>query len=298
MSLRSRTAGALALLAPLACDGRGESGPLQSPPAASAEPAAPAESPAPTTVPRGWWRGAGVCLELFANGDFEISVFGSDPKVLVFGGARLTPAGPDAFAVELTAAKIWKGRFTSPCRRHSELGDWAESQDVLGVRFTPGGVSSLTLRRAGEDALELCGERCETLRRETPILGARWRRAGLANPSHPTSPWAPGDLLELDLGEGSSHVWTGGEGAQPATAYGDAVVTSLGDDRFRVDFTPRFFADIPPGATPTLFDTPLPAGQTRTLSARRLPDQKLEACDGAHCATLERQFDAYEYRVK
>ncbi|MBA3546985.1 MAG: hypothetical protein H0T76_10920 [Nannocystis sp.] len=309
MSLRL---GPLALLAALlACDGRGEVGkPVNSPsgpPDASAGPVvvgAPVaavdpvdEAPEGTEFPLGWWRGDDVCLELFANGDFEISVQGSGPKVLIFGGARLTATGPDAFALELTVAKIWKGRYVSACRKHHETGEWSEAQEALGVTFTPGNKATLKLRRAGDGAVELCGERCATLRRETPALRGRWRRAGLDDLSQPEPPWAADDLLELKIGS-SSHVWSGGEGTQRATTYGAGIAVASGDDRFVVTFTPGSFADVPAGATPTLFGAPLTLMKPRTLNVRRLAGMKLEACDGARCGLLERQFDAFDYEVK
>ena len=35
--------------------------------------------------PLGWWRSSSVCLELLDNGDFELSMRGRGPKVLVMG---------------------------------------------------------------------------------------------------------------------------------------------------------------------------------------------------------------------
>lgn len=301
MSLRP---GSLALLVLLACDGRGEAGkPVNSPPSAEpvvvVEPVEPVEpAPKASELPLGWWRGDNVCLELFANGDFEISVQGSGPKVLIFGGAQVTATGPDAFSLELTVAKIWKGRYVSACRKHHETGKWTDAQEALGVTFTPGNKATLKLRRAGDGAVELCGERCETLRRELPALRGRWRRAGLDNLSQPDPPWAPDDLLELELVGDGSHVWAGGEGTQRATAYGAGAVVSSGDDRFVVTFTPSFFADVPAGTIPTLFGAPLTPKKSRILTVRRLAGMKLEACDGARCGVLERQFDAHDYDVK
>lgn len=262
------------------------------------EATAVAVEPVPAGPPIGWWRGDRICLELFANGDFELSISGDGPKVLVFGGARLSAAGGDAFEVELTVAKIWKGRWVSSCRKHNELGGWIDAQEALGVAFAPGAAASLKLRRVGGDAIELCGERCETLRRDTPALTGVWRRAGLEGLRIEEMTWAPGELLELKLAGSSSHVWSGVAAARWVTARGQADARWLADDRFVVTFTPTLLVDVPPGLAPTLFGAPLTVEQPRSLTVRRLAGERVEACDGALCSVLERQFDGYNYEVK
>jgi hypothetical protein len=302
-----RRAGVALLVVLSGCDGaavvRSPAAPAQvvKPEAAVAvEPEAPAVAvePVPAGPPIGWWRGDRTCLELFANGDFELSISGDGPKVLVFGGAQLSAAGGDAFVVELTVAKIWKGRWVSSCRKHNELGGWIDAQEALGVAFVPGAATSLKLRRVGGDAIELCGERCETLRRDTPALTGRWRRAGLEGLPIEEMTWAPGELLELELAGSSSHVWSGVAAARWVTARGPADARWLADDRFVVTFTPTRLVDVPPGLAPTLFGAPLTVEQPRSLTVRRLAGERVEACDGALCSVLERQFDGYNTEVK
>lgn len=42
-----------------------------------------------TTPLVGWWRSDALCLELFANGDFELSIMGAEPKIQVLGSASV-----------------------------------------------------------------------------------------------------------------------------------------------------------------------------------------------------------------
>jgi hypothetical protein len=78
--------------------------------------------------------------------------------------------------------------------------------------------------------------------------------------------------------------------------YGDFVTKPLGSDRFLVSFTRDTRADFGDAGDLPLFGQPLAPGATREWTARRLAGQKLEVCEGASgCATLERQFDSYEY---
>ena len=90
----------------------------------------------------GWWRSGDVCLELFANGDFELSDIDDEPKVMVMGQASVTAEGPGRYSLQLTTARIWKGRYVSSCRKHHELGDFVASREMLGVGFTPGAAST------------------------------------------------------------------------------------------------------------------------------------------------------------
>lgn len=281
------------------CSGAGER--LEDPARALA-PAEPAEPPrpppaTPSEALAGWWRSDRLCLELFVNGDFELSLPAQVPKVQVMGAATIIPEGPDAFVLGLTVARIWRARYTSPCARVHELGRWAESEQALGVTFTPGASAKLKLRRTAEAQLELCGETCATLTRETPVLTGRWRRAGIQFPDRPEAPWSPGDLLELEFG-GYGHVWAGHADARWGTAYGEAQARFAGPDRFTVEFTAANYADLPEGVIPSVFGESLGVASRRTWSARRLAGERLEVCGAQdRCATLERQFDAYHHEL-
>lgn len=258
-----------------------------------AEPARPAPGEPASLI--GWWRGDEACIELFDNGDFELSLLRREPKVMVMGAATIAAAG-EGFELRLATARIWKGRFTGPCRKVHETGDFIESQDVLGTPFTPGTTSTLKLRHTGDAQVELCGERCATLTRETPHLGARWRREKLTFPDRPEEPFSTGDLLELKLADDGAHLWAGLAGSKFGTVYGKTAVEYVAPDRFKVTFTAERFADIPEGTTPRALGLEFSAGDVRTLQVRRLAGERLEVCASTgRCATLGRQFDAYHH---
>lgn len=243
--------------------------------------AARAEPPAAASL-TGWWRSDGLCLELFANGDFELSVMEPGPKVLVMGTAAQVATAADAFDLRMTVARIWHARFTGPCRRTHELGEWAEEQEALGVRFAPGGSATLKLARK-DGALEVCGASCARLEPAAPVLGGRWRLAGLENASRPTVTFAAGDLVELAIRSdgGSAHLWTAKDATSWDVVDGSATAVPSGPDRFRVMLTPR------------------DDGAAVALEARRLPGERLEVCARAdRCATLERLFDAYDHDLR
>lgn len=243
----------------------------------------------------GRWTSDALCLQLFDNGDFELSLIGEAPKVMAMGRATLTATGPKSAAVELAVERIWKARFVGPCRRSHEPGHWAESESALGRALTPGKSTELRITRTSDDAIEVCGEACVTLKRDVPQLVARWRIEGLSDPAAPSATWDRGDLLEIRFDGASSHVWTGEEGTAHAMAYGSTTITSTGADTFDVTFTPR---DVDASASLRLWGAPLRSGEPRSLSARRLPRERLEVCAAADdCATLERQFDAYHYEL-
>lgn len=267
-------------------------------PAAPSLPVAVAP-PADPAALIGWWRSGDVCLELFANGDFELSDIGDLPKVMVMGTASVTAGDAGSFTLQLTTARIWKGRYVSACRKHHETGDFIESRDMLGVVFAPGRSSTLRLRRVSDTQVELCGERCATLTRDTPTLVARWRRAQLVYPDQPERKWQAGDLLELDLDRNLGHVWAGAADGKFATVYARVTIEHTGPDRFTVTLQPQApgpgdVVDPPPSA----LGLPLAAGVKQALQVRRLAGERIEVCAAAdRCATLERQFDAYHYEL-
>lgn len=244
-----------------------------------------------TARPFGWWRSDTVCLELFANGDFELSVRGMGPKVLVLGSATVAAADEAGQPIELTTQRIWHARFTGPCREVHELGTWVESEDVLGRTFAPGSTTSMRVRSKGDDQLELCGVECATLTRATPSIGGRWRRpAGDDGAS-----LGAGDLLELRIDGASGHLEVGVDQERRSTVQGTVVVTSRGEDAFDLNFRPS----APPDPPVALLGEPLAAGSARSFRLRRLPDQRLELCgDGGRCVALERDFDPYDHDLR
>ncbi len=265
-----------------------------------ATPAAPPAAAKPKAVPpTGWFRSDSLCLELFANGDFELAVMGSGPKVLVIGGAKLAEAGDGAFTAELAVQRIWRARYTGPCRRTHQTGDFIDEKQALGITFAKGATAELRLARKDDDHVELCAQQCATLERDTPALGSRWRVAGLENPSAPTSAFTAGELLEIAIEPDgySAHVWAAKDAKSWNDPYGAMTVEFRGDDRFAIEFTPGDSGDIAGGAR--VLGEPLVRGVPVTFAARRLPNERLEVCTTPdHCATLDRAFDAYDHDIR
>lgn len=245
--------------------------------------AATTDAPAATTTDAaaawsgvGWWRSDALCFELFANGDFELSLMSDTPKVQVLGTAKLIPRDAEHLAVKLVVTRIWRARYVSPCRRTAELGRWINSQNALGVAFKRSAGAELTLKRVDDTHIELCGQTCATLKRATPVLAGRWRGAGYDYPDHPAKPWAVGELLELSLDDASTHIWIGQTAGAIDTVDGHVKIRFIDADRFAV--------------------TLIAADIAHAFTATRLAGERLNVC-GANkrCATLERQFDSYEY---
>lgn len=273
-------------------------GGLSTPPVeATGESAAPARPEDPTALV-GWWRGPQTCLEIFNNGDFELTDNG-EPKVMVMGKASVT-AGDGGFALALATERVWRARFTGPCRKVHETGDFKQEHAVLGVTFKPGESGALKLRRTGADTVELCGDRCEPLKRDTPALGARWRRDKLEYPDRPEVGWAAGELLELDIDDTLGHVWVGRAGGKFGTMYAKTVVRYVEPDAFVVALTPERYhvdADILK-ETPSALGVAFAVGGTQELRVRRLAGERIEVCGAERqCATLVRQFDAYDHDI-
>lgn len=229
------------------------------------------------TGPLGWWRSDSVCLELFENGDFELSSRGQGPKVLVMGRVEVVESAGNEQTLRLAVKRIWQTRWSTPCRRRHEFGKWANEENILGHRFSPDEVVSITVERLGDDVLRLCVESCVELERDTPLLGGRWSRPKSSN----------AELVELALYEtGQRLVLENGSKVHKLRVQGEAKFVGL--DVFEITLIPmRSDLDI------RLFDTPVPDGQPRRLGARRLAGQRLEVCDEAgQCGILERQFDS------
>jgi hypothetical protein len=232
----------------------------------------------------GWWRSEDICFELFANGDAELSIMkhvgGRGGKVQVIGPATVTrTAGADT-VFSYKVDRIWKARFTGPCRRTHESGHWEKTAEGLGATFTPGTATELTLHRTGEDRAELCAATCVELRRETPRLPGRWRAAGFDNPSKPEIAWKPGDLLELSTHESTKHAWFGAAGAAfDRVDTPDLTARYTEPDTFAISFTS--------------------AGTKVEGTAKRLAGERLEVCLGGRpCVILERQYESDHHDIE
>jgi hypothetical protein len=234
-------------------------------------------SAAPSLV--GWWRSEALCLELFANGDFALSIMSSEPKIQVLGSASIAA---DGSAVTLNVKRIWRARYVSRCRKTHETGHWIDEIDALGITFATKGSVKIALRRSGDDQLEVCAKECATLKRDKPVLLGRWRRTGCEYPDRPARTWAMGEVVELNIDETDymCHVWVGNGPRTYDEIRGVGKARYLDPDRFAVTLTS---AD---------------DKSSREYTARRLTGERLEVCDKArHCSTLERQFDPYHYTL-
>lgn len=236
------------------------------------------------TGPLGWWRSDDLCFELFANGDFQLSLMTTSlgPKVQVLGSATVVTQKGNDVTFSLAVKRIWKARFTGHCRRIHHLGDWTDEVDGLGTTFKKDSTVTVRLQRSDDDHANLCAATCAALHRETPTLAGRWRRTGWETPFKPTGDWKAGDLVELRLDKRSSHLWFAAaapakNGGMVDDIGGDATARNVAPDRFTITFTP-------------------PSGSASELTAERVPGEQLRVCVARdRCTTLDRQFDAYSH---
>ena len=304
---------AVLMVAAQACDSKPPQGERKArqPAVATAKVPKPTTPPAPSNQPVGRWRGERTCLELFANGDAEISLHGNQPKVLVMGRAETSEQTEGGFRVAVSNVKIWKGRFLGPCRKVHETGAFTDHIDVLGTPVAIDKAASFTMKKLADGAWELCGERCERLVPDEPLLGARWRRAD-PRAREPGSQyarssdmidslgesWQVGALLDLKLNESSPHIWIGGPGKEPIRVAATISVRFEQSDRFLVEATPTEVPAADALPSPSLLGLPVQVGVALTLRAQRLANQELEVCGAAtQCQILQRQFDSYSYEL-
>lgn len=244
----------------------------------------------------GWWRGVDTCIEIFNNGDFEL-IDNGRPKVMLMGKVRAT-AKDGGFSLELATERIWSGRYMSNCRKVHRSGAFKETHGVLGVPFKIGETRTLQLRRTGEATVELCGTVCEALKRETPHLGARWRRESPDSLGHPDSKWEVGELLELDIEEASGHLWIGRAEHKFGRLMAKIVARHVGPDQFVVTVTPERY-DLEASTiaeSPSALGLTFAVGGTQELAVRRLAGERVEICGPAEpCVTMTRQFDSHAY---
>lgn len=280
-------------------------------PGISAEPVAPAPpAVVPLNIEGRRWRGPKTCLELFDNGDAEISVHsGKHPKTLVMGRATVDSASPEEFSVSLSATRIWKGRHSRPCRKVHELGRFAEKVTVLGTHVAGDQDATFTMKKVADDAWEMCGATCEILKPDAPLLGAHWRRPNAddtkyrspyAGGDHHATPmdngWAPGELLELKLIENRQHLWFGGSDRTVVEVAATMQVRPTTSDLFQIEVTAAESSSLGEGAVLGLIVVPK---ETVTLHARRLANQQLEVCGKPkHCQVLDRVFDSFSYSLR
>lgn len=228
--------------------------------------ARPIEEARPTTPARGpgvgRWRSDEVCLELFANGDFELAVLGEGPKHLAMGRVE---AGRDTLA--LHTSRIWRSRWIARCRRDHRAGGWSEGVEALGRTVAPGTTTSLSWTARG-DSLELCAERCVVLTREARGFTGIWRA--------PDSDVGDEPLRALDVElVGDRHVVTVDRGTERARTS-ECTLHERGGDRFELACEPRADGEV-----------------ARTMIVTRLPEQRARVCVERRCRELARVFDSY-----
>lgn len=256
-----------------------------------AEPEPPAATPRPAPaahLPTGRWTSDGLCLEVFGSGELELSFQARPPKVLVMGVAT-TELDGETMVARFEVGRIWRARYSTACRTEHHFGQFAEEHGGLGVLFVPGETVALRLTRRGTDELELCAEECVTLTRDERVLRGRWRAADYHRPVEPARPLVPGEVLEFAFGV-TAHIWLVATPSTHRSILVDAEVQLGAGDTFAVTLTPREAAE-------NMLGAPIAQGVARAFQVQRQGGQRIEVCSGAHCSTLEREFDSSAHHL-
>jgi hypothetical protein len=300
----ARRLACLAALALAACERPSATpDPAAPPPVESAttgaDAAPPVEEPAAPAALVGRWRGDTVCIELFAFDEFELSALSEGPKVTIRGAVDRRPAAGEAGELALVPATIRRHRWVGPCRKTVVGEAELDTQEVLGLDLRKGEAATLRLRPLDDGALELCGERCETLEPDAPLLGGHWRDAALDPRDPPKSAWSEGDLVDLELRPAhptSTTLWIGLPEGRFLSVYGEAATRHVDGERFEVEFTPRMFA-APSGSppdqqaktSPDALGRPIKVGLAAVFSVERRPGGAVRICGRPdRCAELPR----------
>ncbi len=282
--------------------------PAQRPQPASTQPAvqtsppaikAPAKEP---TVLAGRWRSDSLCIELFANGDFEISLPSkTQGKRLIMGLANISHKSEGKYILALQVHKIWQARWTSRCRKVHQTGKWLDSAPVLGMILKPESTAPFKLSLTGSSAT-LCTlekpEECQELQKDTPHLGLAWnakqRKDWAREPPANSSAPKNGTIAGLQLGNPGSITIVSQPG-ELTSLRGEFSLRSTTADVFQLRFTPDDpLPDAP--ALPTLLGLKLEVQSPTLFKATRLANQQIEVCGApAHCVHLQRYFDAYAW---
>ena len=239
----------------------------------------------------GRWRGNSVCLELYALGEFRLSVIGRGPKVELSGQVSQRASADGNHELELRPARIRRHRWVGRCRKRVVSAGWLESQEVLGTTLSVGAVTILRARAGAEGGLELCGQRCESLAAEEPRLHGRWRAQGPGDPLRPSRPWRTGELLDIELDDGELESWLGHQDGVMRRARGPMQLRPDGPDRFVATW---LVSEIERDAVPPVAETEMPMlglqlrpGERFQLRLRRRADSALEVCGrGDACVRL------------
>lgn len=238
----------------------------------------------------GRWTSETVCVAFFANGEFELITQPMGRKTLVMG--RAEHLGGDEY--RLSTHRIWRPRYSSPCRRSHHLGEFVESHAALGGNFAPDTTLSTRISLGPAGALRFCIEECVDLTRDDPVFGAIWRTEGLDVPDRPSRPLVPGEILRLDVRErGSLWIATGPESF--ATVNALMSFESVEPDFFRLSIEPGR-VDARSGTEPSIvLGRTFDANRAFELRVERLTGQRLNVCAGSECTILNRRFQSSSY---
>jgi hypothetical protein len=220
----------------------------------------------------GWWRSPDVCLQLFANGDFELSVMSeTGPKLQAMGAALVTGHGSD-YVAKLDIQRVWASRYIGVCHKTNISGRWIDKLTALGRDFATKTKAELTIKRIGDTQIEVCATACARLDRAEPKLAGKWRRAKLDDPAHPTITWGVGEVIYLDLASYGAYVWVGTAAKKFDEITGTSTVRYVAPDRFDIELA---------------IDK-----ATRHFTVTRLTGERLSVCEGTRCGVLDHEFDS------
>lgn len=247
---------------------------------------------------RGRWKGATVCLELYATGDFRLSHRTHGPKVVLVGTAAQKRRGDGQVELTLHVEAIKRSRWVSKCRKHVVFPKLLDSHSMLGVELNKKKPTTLRIRQLPGGAINLCGQRCENNMKPEPLqLFGNWRRAAISDWDKAQVTWKPGEVLSLDL-QSSVRVLMklGGKSGAINEIYGTWKTTPKSDGSFALEvmtisILQRGVMRRIETPVPLLGGTTQPKGTT-TLTVTRIK-RGVRVCRGHVCSQLKRYVSRY-----
>lgn len=259
------------------------------------------KAPIEFALPSGRWRSDHVCLEIFANGDFEISLpTAKSGKELIMGQASRSDSAADkagatdtVFDLALQVKGIWRARYLGRCRKVHKTGHWVEQTRAFGATVHKGKALTLQMRQLEEGKIELCPKvessapaPCTTLMPDKALLGKNWKREGDQQTVE------AGVIVGIELGPQGYIALQKSDGFQNRI-YGSLVPIHISKDEFSLSFIPA--KDRLKGK-PSILGVPV---ETRLeLTATRLAGQQVQLCTSPDkCVRLDREFNSYAYEI-
>ncbi len=258
---------------------------------------APKTKPAAVTIPTGRWRGQDLCLELFANGDFEISLPNAKTgKELIMGSATIEAKDDDSFHLGLKVNRIWRARWISSCRKINNSGHWIDATNTLGTAMTKGETSEMRLRLIGDGKIEVCSlgdeKQCAALSPDTALMGKTWKRPDDGSDA------VQSELVQIQLGK-HGHLARLGNDDQQDRIYGKLTPNHQGADTFSLSFTPLELPDAEAAESIVVLGLVLRAETPSLFKATRLANQQIQLCGAkGQCLLLERSFESHDPGVE